>query len=107
MWATLLLVHISTGVRAPRSMTACSDANWRGDNLPIGKHGADLNRQVRIDAVPHTVPSTHAGALFQALPTPSMCGRACDGGSASPAVRVCALPRSGADLQLLRSRPDL
>jgi hypothetical protein len=57
--------------------------------------------------VPHTVPSTHAEALFQALPTPSMCERACAGGNASPALRVCALPRSGADLQLLRPRPDL
>ena len=73
----------------------------------IGRHGADLNRQVRIDAVPHTVPSTHAGALFQALRTSSMCGRTCAGGSASPAVRVRALPRSSADLQLLRPRPDL
>jgi hypothetical protein len=32
-------------------------------NCRIGRHDAHLNRQVRIDVVPHTVPSTYAGAV--------------------------------------------
>ena len=52
----------------------------------------------RIDAVPHTVLSTHAGAVFQSLPNASMCAVA-RGGDDCPTVSVRALPNSGARLQ--------
>ena len=52
----------------------------------------------RIDAVPHTVLSTHAGAVFQSLPIASMCAVA-RGGDDCPTVSVRALPSSGAGLQ--------
>jgi hypothetical protein len=113
MWATpLRCPHIHRLARAARTIGALrhvSSAQWRGDNLPDrqARHGADLNRQVRIDAVPHIVPSTHAGAVFHSLRTSSMRGQARAGGSAGPAVRVCRLPGSGAHLQVLRPRPDL
>ena len=54
----------------------------------------------RIDAVPHTVLSTHAGALFQSLPNASMCAAA-DGGDDGPIFSVRALPSSGSGLQPL------
>jgi hypothetical protein len=60
----------------------------------------------RIDAVPHTVLGTHAGAVFQSLPNASMCAVA-RGDDDCPAVFVRALHGSGAGLQSLRSRPDL
>jgi hypothetical protein len=60
----------------------------------------------RIDAVPHTVLSTHAGAVFQSLPIASMCAVA-RGGDDCPPVSVRALPSSGAGLQPLRPWPDL
>ena len=60
----------------------------------------------RIDAVPHTVLSTHAGAVFQSLPNASMCAVA-RGGDDCPTVSVRALPNSGAGLQPLRPWPDL
>src|SRR6516165_2805682 len=53
----------------------------------------------RTDAVPHTVLSTHAGAVFQSLPIASTCAVA--GGDDWPAVSVCALPSSGFCLQPL------
>jgi hypothetical protein len=56
--------------------------------------------------VPHTVLSTHAGAVFQSLPNASMCAVA-RGGDDCPAVSVRALQGSGTGLQPLRSRPDL
>src|SRR5207344_1898230 len=43
----------------------------------------------RIDAVPHTVLSTHAGAVFQSLPNASMCAVA-RGGDDCPTVSVRA-----------------
>jgi hypothetical protein len=56
--------------------------------------------------VPHTVLSTHAGAVFQSLPNASMCAVA-RGGDDCPTVSVRALPNSGAGLQPLRPWPDL
>ena len=53
----------------------------------------------RIDAVPHTVLSTHAGAVFQSSPIASMC--AVGRGDDCPAVSVRALPSSGSRLQPL------
>jgi hypothetical protein len=105
------VVHISTG----GSHRAVGWRPWRGLERTLGAvttcridgHGVDLNRQVRIDAVPHTVPSTHAGALFHSLRTSSMRGRTHAVGSTGAAACVRALPGSGADLQLLRPRPDL
>jgi hypothetical protein len=46
-------------VRASYGMTACIDANWRGDNLPIGKHGADLVAS-RVLSPPRKTPR-HSG----------------------------------------------
>src|SRR6516162_8845766 len=89
MWTTLLRCpHTHRRARALRHDGVYRAHNGAVTTCRIGRHGADLNLQVRIDAVPHTVPSTHAGALFQALRTSSMCGRACVGASAGPAVRV-------------------
>src|SRR2546426_12706920 len=45
----------------------------------------------RIDAVPHTVLSTHAGAVFHSLPIASMCAVARGGGDC-PVFSVRALP---------------
>ncbi|HEX4172818.1 MAG TPA: hypothetical protein VHY82_10115, partial [Acetobacteraceae bacterium] len=53
----------------------------------------------RIDAVRHTVLSTHAGAVFQSLPVASMCAVA--GGGDGSAVSVRALPGTGCRLQPL------
>src|ERR1700693_786241 len=82
-----------------------------GKGLPRsrGKHGADLNLAVTLDAVPYTVPGTHAGRVSRSTWRSStgclpirrwQCG-------VSPAVRVRGMSPPGADLQLLRSRPDL
>jgi hypothetical protein len=57
--------------------------------------------------VPHIVPSTNAGAVFHPLPLASMLGLAGGAGDRAAPVLVRALPGSGTDLQLLRSRPDL
>jgi hypothetical protein len=54
----------------------------------------------RTDAVPHTVLSTHAGAVFQSLPIASTCAVA-GSGDDWPAVSVRALPSSGFCLQPL------
>src|SRR6516162_8823418 len=95
MWATLLRYpHTHRRARALRHDGVYRAHNGTVITCRIGRHGADLNLQVRIDAVPHTVPSTHAGALFQALRTSSMCGRACVGASAGPAVRATAACRT-------------
>jgi hypothetical protein len=52
MWATpLRCPHIHRPARRCRSVTALrrvSSAQWRDDNLPIGRHGADLNCQARV-----------------------------------------------------------
>jgi len=43
-----------------------------------GKHGADLNLAVRLDAVPHTVLGTNAGRVFrqsERSSTLDLCGR--------------------------------
>lgn len=52
MWATpLRCPHIHRPACAARSVAALrrvSSAQWRDDNLPIGRHGADLNCQARV-----------------------------------------------------------
>jgi hypothetical protein len=75
----------------------------------IGKAGTapTSTAKSRIGTVPHTVPGTHAGAVFHPLRTWSTCRRARTDPNACPAVSVWALPRSGAHLQPLRPRPDL
>jgi hypothetical protein len=79
-------------------------AEWRGDKLSDGGHGADPNRQVRSDAPEH---ACRGGALFQTLPTPSMCGQACTGGKPR-AVRVCATGKSrGRCVAVQRNRPHI
>jgi hypothetical protein len=76
---------------------------WRAVKIRrIGEAGTapTSTAKSRIDAVPHTVLSTHAGAVFQSLPNASMCAVANDGG-ACPAVSVRTLQGSGARLQPL------
>src|ERR1700756_6043529 len=74
----------------------------------MDRHGADLNGQVWDSTpCPTPVPSTHAGALFQAFWTSSMHKRARAERGAGPAFLVCPLPNPGAYLQLLRPRSDL
>ena len=70
LWATPLgVVHKSTGLRA-RRIAACATCLARGKNRRIGEAGTapTSTAKSRIDAVPHTVLSTHAGAIFQSLP---------------------------------------
>ena len=55
-------------------------ARARGKSLPLlrGKHGADLNLAVWLDAVPHTVLGTNAGRVFRQSDrssTPDLRGR--------------------------------
>jgi hypothetical protein len=112
LWATpLRCPHIHRLWRAA-GMIAAPAARPRGHNgatatCGIGRHGADLNRQVRVRRRAHTVPSTHAGGVFHPLRTSSMPGRKASAGNAGAAVPVCPLPRSSARLQLLRSWSDL
>jgi hypothetical protein len=76
---------------------------WRAVKIRrIGEAGTapTSTAKSRIDAVPHTVLSTHAGAVFQSLPNASMCAVA-RGGDDGPAVFVRALQGSGAGLQPL------
>jgi hypothetical protein len=76
---------------------------WRAVKIRrIGEAGTapTSTAKSRIDAVPHTVLSTHAGAVFQSLPNASMCAVA-RGGNDGPAVFVRALQGSGAGLQPL------
>src|ERR1700680_1858827 len=107
LWATLLCcpqIHrlLGGGLRpaqpARRAVRTCR----------IGEAGTapTSTAKSRIDAVPHTVLGTHAGAVFQSLPNASMCAVA-RGDDDCPAVFVRALHGSGAGLQSLRSRPDL
>jgi hypothetical protein len=70
--------------------------------LPVlgGKHGADLNLAVRFDAVPHTVPGTHAAPVFRqtwrsSTEYPPIRSRR---GGVGPPVHVRGMPRSGVDL---------
>ena len=108
MWATLLRCpHTHRRARILQDDGVHRAHNGVVTTCRIGRHGADLNRQVRIDAVPHTVPSTHAGALFQALRTASTSGARWRGRNGGAFLSVCPLPCSSAHLQLLRSRPDL
>ena len=87
---------------ARAEIAACATCLARGKNLPAwrGRHGADLNGQVSDRRrAPHTVLSTHAGAVFQSLPIASTCAVA--GGDDWLAVSVRALPSSGFCLQPL------
>jgi hypothetical protein len=81
---------------------AAAEAAWGAvKTRRIGEAGTapTSTAKSRIDAVPHTVLSTHAGAVFQSLPIASMCAVA--GGDDWPAVSVRALPSSGSCLQPL------
>ena len=105
------VVHISTGLLVLR--TRSQGGSGRGahngavTNLLDGQARRRPKRpSLGFDAVPHTVPSTYAGALFQALRSASMRGRARAGGAGS-VVRVCPLSNAGAYLQLLRPWSDL
>jgi hypothetical protein len=60
----------------------------------------------RIGAVPHTVLGTNAGAVFHPLRISSMPGGGRTG-SDGAVFSVRTVPGPGADLQPLRSRPDL
>src|SRR5260370_29787670 len=94
LWATLCCPQIHRLARAED----CGEVRtWR-----IGEAGTapTSTAKSRIDAVPHTVLSTHAGAVFQSLPIASMCAVA-RGGDDCPAVSVRALPSSGSRLQPL------
>jgi hypothetical protein len=77
-------------------------AGPRVEGLPVlrGKHGADLNLAVTFDAVPDTVLGTHAASVFrQSWRSSTGCPliRSRHRG-VCPAVHVCGMPRSGADL---------
>src|SRR5580658_3005565 len=65
--------------------------------------------EFRFGAVLHTVLGTYAGAISQQRPRSSSAGLPCGAHrpAVGPAVPVCALPRPGSDLRLLRPRPDL
>jgi hypothetical protein len=83
-------------------MAACA-TGWREVRTwRIGEAGTapTSTAKSRIDAVPHTVLSTHAGAVFQSLPIASTCAVA-GGDDDWPAVSVRALPSSGFCLQPL------
>src|SRR6266403_451444 len=108
LWATLLCcpqIHrLARAEDCGHAQPAWREVRtWR-----IGEAGTapTSTAKSRIDAVPHTVLSTHAGAVFQSLPIASICAVA-RGGDDCPAVSVRALPSSGSRLQPLRSRPDL
>src|ERR1700719_2730659 len=102
LWATPLgVVHKSTGLRARGELRAAQLA-WREvRTCRISEAGTapTSTAKSRTDAVPHTVLSTHAGAVFQSLPIGSMCAVA--GGDDWPPVSVRALPSSGFCLQPL------
>src|SRR5258707_11920608 len=108
LWATLLCcpqIHrLARAEDCGHAQPAWREVRtWR-----IGEAGTapTSTAKSRIDAVPHTVLSTHAGAVFQSLPIASMCAVA-RGGDDCPPVSVRALPSSGAGLQPLRPWPDL
>ena len=74
----------------------------------MGKHGADVNLAVTLDAVPHTVLGTHAGQVSRQSWRTSTCLRLRRRrGAIGAAVPVRRLSRPGADLQLLRPRANL
>src|SRR5260221_489278 len=92
LWATLLCcpqIHrLARAEDCGHAQPAWREVRtWR-----IGEAGTapTSTAKSRIDAVPHTVLSTHAGAVFQSLPIASMCAVA--GGDDCPAVSVRALP---------------
>jgi hypothetical protein len=102
LWATLLCcpqIHrLARAEDCGHAQPAWREVRtWR-----IGEAGTapTSTAKSRIDAVPHTVLSTHAGAVFQSLPIASMCAVA-RGGDDCPAVSVRALPSSGSRLQPL------
>src|SRR5580704_548678 len=103
LWATpLRVVHKSTGLRARGELRPAQLA-WREvRTCRIGEAGTapTSTAKSRTDAVPHTVLSTHAGAVFQSLPIASTCAVAGDDDD-WPAVSVRALPSSGSCLQSL------
>ena len=103
LWATpLRVVHKSTGLRARGELRPAQLA-WREvRTCRIGEAGTASVRDlaVEVGAVPHTVLSTHAGAVFQSLPIASTCAVA-GGDDDWPAVSVRALSSSGFCLQPL------
>src|SRR5271165_416866 len=87
--------------RLARGELRRAQLDWREvKTCRIGEAGTapTSTAKSRIDAVPHTVLSTHAGAVFQSLPIASMCAVA-RAGDNCPAVSVRALPSSGSRLQ--------
>jgi hypothetical protein len=97
-------------VRCVRSTRGLAGVGLPVESLPVsrGKHSADLNLAVRLDAVPHTVPGTYA----EPISWQSWCsstrrvGVSCRG-SISAAVPLRGLSDAGADLQLLRPGSNL
>ena len=67
--------------------------------MPVlgGKHGADLNLAIRFDALPHTVPGTHAAPIFrQRYIRPRNIRRSGHGAAASARLFMCAECRAQA-----------
>jgi hypothetical protein len=97
LWATLLCCpQTNRLVRAEDCGPAQPD--WREvRTLRIGEAGTapTSTAKSRIDAVPHTVLSTHAGAVFQSLPIAPMCAVARGGGDCLAASVRAQPPLSG------------
>ena len=108
LWATLLCCPQIHRLAGAEDFGPAQPARHAVRTCRIGEAGTapTSTAKSRIDAVPHTVLSTHAGAVFQSLPNASMCAVA-RGGDDCPTVSVRALPNSGAGLQPLRPWPDL
>jgi hypothetical protein len=90
--------------RFARAADCAAQPAWREVRTRrIGEAGTapTSTAKSRIDAVPHTVLSTHAGAVFQSLPIASMCAVASGGVGDGSAVSVRALPGAGCRLQPL------
>jgi hypothetical protein len=107
LWATLLCCPQIHRLAGAKDCGPAQPARRAVRTCRIGEAGTapTSTAKSRIDAVPHTVLSTHAGAVFQSLPIASMCAVA--RGDDCPTVSVRALPSSGAGLQPLRPWPDL
>ena len=98
--------HVFTGAGVGRADTSDKDAVR---TCRIGKTGMAPTQTAKssIGAMPHTVQSTNAGTVSHSLPASSTSAARRDGRQPSPFLSVCPLPHASADLQLLRSRPDL
>ena len=98
--------HVFTGAGVGRADTSDKDAVR---TCRIGKTGMAPIQTAKsnIGAMPHTVQSTNAGTVSHSLPASSTSAARRDGRQPSPFLSVCPLPHASADLQLLRSRPDL